>query len=474
KQALNACVLVDKKCSQLIIDFLNFKHNCGTAVERKFYKTEFNDLENNKKGCIVKFITRLLCCVPIMFMTKEDWTVLHQTDGLKNGAMYFNVSKKDFFDNLPKDSENIKKYITYDEMRIAALIGRYTNIFPINNGSRDYAGEQMGTDYYEDVEVGVASLTGSRFERKGKMEYQDVIIDAENNTVENGYGLKKNYSTDQHTFLINIWEKFWKTTFPTYEEAQKLSNEYVPLYLHNNYSNKYGHKENDPIIFFNTCVQKKRIGLVVSLQLNKIISKYKNTDDKVYISVAGLGSGEWAILPGPDQNTLYAPKDMPMGTFIECLQIQVYQNLLEKLLQEDAQALDRITDIDYAFFGFKLNDPKHTIAQYDIIETHFKNVKNVNKDDKNLHRIYTITIGQKDINFHLSQRTAFAKLKNEDVGKKIEAMYAADSNAFPGNEAWVGKVRATGEASMISSTAGVGALLNPKINTSLLRNIQMY
>jgi len=86
-------------------------------------------------------------------------------------------------------------------------------------------------------------------------------------------------------------------------------------------------------------------------------------------------------------------------------------------------------------------------------------------------------IGKKNnqIKVHFSKRNPAESLSSENtdkVQKLLVAMYAWDSNSFPGNEYWIGKLNASGDpAAACCST--IAELQNTMINQNFQENIEI-
>ena len=121
-------------------------------------------------------VDRLLSCRPLAFLTSVDsWLA---KDG-RHGAQNWEETARSQLDT----------FLSYDEIKISALIQASTPTLLINSGSRDNIGRLglAGSYIKEAVYVGAV---GARFEVPGRMEHQEVLVTPGQNRRARGYGLK--------------------------------------------------------------------------------------------------------------------------------------------------------------------------------------------------------------------------------------------------------------------------------------------
>ena len=106
-QANNVRPIIYAPVMNMIRKFIALKKEYGTSIEQKFYASMSES----------EFINRLLAKRPLMFMTKADTYVL------RNGQKGYGG-----FDTIgtiqQKSPLILEDYLSYDEMQIAALLGR--------------------------------------------------------------------------------------------------------------------------------------------------------------------------------------------------------------------------------------------------------------------------------------------------------------------------------------------------------------
>ena len=71
---------------------------------------------------------------------------------------------------------SIEDYMTYDEIKLAALLQVSSPVLPINSGNRFNDG-MAGNGLPHVKEAVYVGVVGARFEKKGCMEYQDVLLE---------------------------------------------------------------------------------------------------------------------------------------------------------------------------------------------------------------------------------------------------------------------------------------------------------
>lgn len=270
KHASNVHPILHARVLKLITDFLTYKKQNGSPVEKSLYAS----MDTNA------FICRLITKRPLMFLGKNDSYLLrNKTKGQGQ------------FETIGTSQEKapliLADYLSYDEMQISALLGISVPTYFINNGSMQNKGVPGAPGSYQEEGVYVA-LVGARFEKPNHMEWQHMIITPEQNTTQNGYGL----TTPASSSLLSIWSDFYQTKFPTFEEAkQELQEEdQNKTWL---FYKKYIRL--DDTKFLNIEVYKKRLETILLPFLLHANECGQQQNKKVYCRVLGLGLGAWEV-----------------------------------------------------------------------------------------------------------------------------------------------------------------------------------
>lgn len=268
--------ILHERVLPLVHDFLQFKKANGTPIERHVY-TDLN---------LLGLVERMISKRPRSFYGAHDKYLLR--DGRKGSG------KWELIGNQSVEEDWLPEYMSYDEIKLAALLQVSSPVCPINRGSRDNKGKR-DSDHVKDA-VYVAAV-GARFTKKGKMEFQEIAITSTQNTPQNGYG--KNRVKPN---LNDVFAKFYSLEyFPSFDES--------------------GGKD------FNGPVYSKRIKTSIETFLIEANSRGSSQGRKVYVHVVGLGLGVWMYKPDV-QNELY---------------LTAFENVLNEV------RLPNISDIDFSW-----------------------------------------------------------------------------------------------------------------------------
>ncbi|CAG9568699.1 unnamed protein product [Danaus chrysippus] len=173
--------LVHERVLRQMANFLVFKREYGSSIERQLYK----DMT------VPEFVNRLLLKRAVTFMYPEDFYVLLTGERDSEGWESVGTLQQ----KAPLVLENC---LSYDEMKLSSMLYVSGLTYCINDGRRRNSGvvEEEGVE----EEAVIIGLIGPRFERHRKMDYEDVLITRDQNTVENGFGHANN--TDS---CLGVW-----------------------------------------------------------------------------------------------------------------------------------------------------------------------------------------------------------------------------------------------------------------------------
>lgn len=383
QQAKTTHPIMHSKVSKLISDFLAYKKQNGTQQEKNVYKSIPDSMT---------FISRLLQKRPLMFMGTNDQYLLR--NGKTTGFGGFEAI------GTPEEQSSLTmaNYLTYDEMQVSALLGVSVPTYFINNGNRNNRGITGAEGSYESQGIYVG-LVGARFEKENLMEWAHIMITPEQNTSENGYGA----NPSKQNPLLDIWARFYETTFPTFQEAQQdTSGNYISI----------NQKQ-----YFNKEVYKKRMKMVIEPFLLDANERGKEVNKKVYAHIVGLGLGVWQKFNKQPQ-----------------LLVDVYADILKN------NALAYIQTLNFSYF------PADVTSCGGIPHNG------------------TFTAGGNNIKILFSKRDPADPLENKDL--LLVAQYAWDGNSYPGNEYWMGMLAASGDPAAASCST-IPELQNPEINLNV-------
>jgi hypothetical protein len=198
----NSWLLVPTTLLNLIKDFILFKKSFGSDIEKSFYK----DMD------VKSMVLRLFKNRPLSFVGGSDsWFLRTTEDGYGN------------WESIGTDKERspllLKDYMSYDEIELSSFLSISLFTPFINTGARDNSGRYEKNCQPNGIYIG---QNGARFERHSKMEWRYMIVDKDQNTTENGYGINDGKSGNtKNTSFLSIWANFYEIDyFPLFSEAE--------------------------------------------------------------------------------------------------------------------------------------------------------------------------------------------------------------------------------------------------------------
>jgi len=116
-----------------------------------------------------KFIKRIIKQRPLCFFGRSDSTLL--VEGYQvSGSKWKKVGIEENDGDL-----KLSEYMDYKEIQVSALVGVSSPTYFINDGGRNNMGRSSNEDCYP-MEGVYTGLVGARFERKGKMESNHILV----------------------------------------------------------------------------------------------------------------------------------------------------------------------------------------------------------------------------------------------------------------------------------------------------------
>merc|ERR1711892_56225 len=197
--ANRAYPIIHADVDDLMQKFLSKKKISGTDDEKKIYESM----------TVQSFTHRLLTKRPLVFFNPNDYWAD------KKG----NSGQGDWDKKARQDK--LRNFLSYDEIKISALIQLSTETLLINSGSRNNKGEKGGNGSFIPEAVYVAAV-GARFEKPGKMDYQDIVVskDKKNEIFENYYKKKVPQQTfepvGKHQLDVSRYKRRMRISFETF------------------------------------------------------------------------------------------------------------------------------------------------------------------------------------------------------------------------------------------------------------------
>ncbi|KAG7296535.1 hypothetical protein JYU34_020324 [Plutella xylostella] len=434
RNIVSAYPIIHERVLLLMTHFLIYKREFGSPIEKAFYK----DMT------VPEFIDRLLLKRAITFMGQKDTYKL--ISGKRGNEGWDSVGTLHEKPPLTLDS-----VLSYDEMKISAMLYVSSRTHFVNNGSRDNAGvvQSEGVES-EGVIIG---LIGPRFERKGRMDYEDMLITEQQNSPENGYGeevtpttclnvLKTTYVRNNQStkhMWRQMWSEFYQVHSYTYEELTSYVNITEKTDEKEKYTSRYVKVPNNEDTIFDNEVYYKRLSIPFDCALLEANERAREDGKMAFLNVIGIGLGVWKISPHQ--------ADVFILTLLERLRAYLKRDLL-----------DHVSDVNFAY-----------VKPSDSISALFSKAEDENNESPaSEKRIFFESKRHPNggINVQLENRNPSDKLPEEHAGKLLVVTYPWDGNAHPGNEFWIDSLTGSGDPAAACSTQ-IAELHNAHINTAV-------
>ncbi|KAJ8708615.1 hypothetical protein PYW08_009997 [Mythimna loreyi] len=400
--------LVHERVLRLMMHFLIYKREFGSSIEKELYR----DMT------VPQLIDRILTKRAVVFLGEQDSYML--LTGQEDYDGWESVGTVD--QRPPLLLENC---LSYDEMKISALVCVSGHTECINDGNRF----NSGCVKEEDIETHavIIGAIGPRFERPFRMDCEDILV------TEDGDGYSKLARPALQAWR-QMWADFYQVPIYTYKEladmsmgdnkdpASKYTDRFVKL-------SKSGH-------VFDNEVYYKRISVLAETVLIEADARAREADKMAYVNVIGCGLGVWRV--SRHQEDVY---------------VLSIAERVQYLLQRDL--LQHVSTVNFAY-----------ITPSDSVLAMFSN-----SSDSGSKAVHSTFFEHKrhpegGIKVQIQKREPSAKLTGEDEGKLLVMTYPWDGNAHPGNEFWRGALCDSGDPAAACSTQ-VSELHNAHINRGL-------
>ena len=433
----------------LAYQFILLKKTYGSSVEKKLYKNM----------TLIQFFDRISTKRAVVFYQKYDSYMLR--NGKKGSERWGLVGTE--AENIENSSSTpkLENYLSYDELLISALCGISSPTHFINDGSRRNNGRFDKTGNIYPIKGIYSGLIGARFEKPNFMEYSLMIITADQNTFDNGYGFYKKLQNknlnhiDKHIddeyfldqikaskdkfkqrkpLIRNIFESFYsRDYFPQYTTINQICNDETSDKINDKQEIKkikdryfqdirrYG--QNKP--YLDIEMFRRRIRISLELFIFDCDKRSKQENKNGFIHLVGLGAGYWSF------NKIFQDQEM-VKVIIEIIKDSV---------------LSSISCIYFSWF-----------------DENASNITEIKKDNKT-NEYFECDKNKKKILLKFGKRNPAQPLIGQFKNDLICACYAWDGNSFPGNEYYLGRdmLSASGDPAAASCST-ISYLQNSEIN----------
>lgn len=213
-------------------------------------------------------------------------------------------------------------------------------------------------------------------------------------------------------FLLDSWAKFYGLS-------------HFPSFSEVQADNSGNYIKIRENLYLNKAVFQQRMRKSIEPFLLDANQEAAKLGKKAYVHAVGIGLGAWLLTPEQGKLT-----------------IEVYKEIVSEY------SLNHIADIDFSWF------PEGSERAFEANEERVVN----------------------HVKFHFSKRNPAMNLPQEDKEKLLIAVYAWDSNSYPGNEYWLGNesLAASGDPAA-ACCSNIVELQNPEINpATAAKNTRYY
>ncbi|XP_061384782.1 uncharacterized protein LOC116773410 isoform X2 [Danaus plexippus] len=419
--------LIHERVLLLMTHFLIYKREFGSSIEKTFYK----DMT------VPELIERILKNRAISFLGPHDrYQLITGETGSEGWESVGTLQQKP-----PLLLENC---LSYDEMKLSAMLYVSGFTYCINDGKRNNSGV-VDEDGVEEEAV-IIGLIGPRFQRRCRMDNEDILITEEQNCIENGYGeevtpttclnvLKTTYVRNNQSSK-HMWRQMWSEFYQVHSYTYEELSSYITIHdKDKRYMERYVKKPNSEDIFDNE-VYYKRICILAETTLMEAEYRASECGKNAFINVIGCGLGVW--MTSPHQPDVY------ILTFLERIRAFLKKDLLSHVTDVNFSYIQASPSIDALFTNSEQNDSPVDKRIF------FESKRHPNGG----------------INIQLENREPSSKLSGEHAGKLLVMTYPWDGNAHPGNEFWLKKLGSSGDPAAACSTQ-VSELHNAYINPAV-------
>lgn len=434
-------IVLTRPVYSLATEFLALKCRYGNEIERKVY----TGMSTNA------FIKRLYLNRSLAFFGRGNTTViLNHDEGA--GTINLGLAKNKWQDVGTVNEQDplvLKNCLSYEEMQISALMGVAVPTFFINRGDRMNFGEiSPSSSVFEPFGIYIG-LVGARFENENKMESEYCLITPERCTPENGYGatiLKEALQLQAadkpllhkhiEALRLQLWAKLLDirdsngdVCMPTYVDVKaradrekgcgkEETNKYkYPGFL------SFSTPDGDGDAYLSVYAYYARMKITMQILLTEAGIRGREYGKPVYLHVVGLGLGVWQVHAIQKQ-----------------LFVDIFGETIGRMLK--GGRISDIAVVDFSWFGSDVTECGGFRHSQRYVIPLVNGLKLVGPE------------------IRFSTRNVADKLDGDYL---LVATYAWDSNAFPGNEYWVGSLSGSGDpAAACCST--IAELQNPYIN----------